>query len=51
MLGKYIVDFLAPALRFAVEVDGGYLARKSRAACPQECSARGVGLPRPASGG
>ena len=31
VLGRYIVDFLAPAARLVVEVDGGYHARRRHA--------------------
>ena len=31
VLGEYIVDFLAPAARVVVEVDGGYHAGRARA--------------------
>jgi very-short-patch-repair endonuclease len=31
VLGRYIADFLAPAVRVIVEVDGGYHARRERA--------------------
>jgi very-short-patch-repair endonuclease len=31
VIGPYIVDFLAPAARLVVEVDGAYHARRSRA--------------------
>ena len=30
LLGRYIVDFYAPAARLAVEVDGGYHAERRR---------------------
>jgi very-short-patch-repair endonuclease len=31
LLGRYITDFYAPAAHLAVEVDGGYHARRERA--------------------
>ena len=31
VLGRYIADFLAPAVKVIVEVDGGYHARRERA--------------------
>jgi very-short-patch-repair endonuclease len=31
VIGRYIVDFLAPKVSLVVEVDGGYHARRSRA--------------------
>jgi very-short-patch-repair endonuclease len=31
LCGRYIVDFLAPAARLVVEVDGGYHAKRQRA--------------------
>jgi very-short-patch-repair endonuclease len=31
IVGRYIVDFLAPAARLVVEVDGGYHASRARA--------------------
>jgi very-short-patch-repair endonuclease len=31
VIGPFIVDFLAPALRLVVEVDGGYHARRRKA--------------------
>ena len=31
LLGKYVVDFLAPAAKVVVEVDGGYHAQRAKA--------------------
>ncbi len=30
-IGKYIVDFLVPSLKFVIELDGGYHAKRGRA--------------------
>jgi very-short-patch-repair endonuclease len=37
LAGRFIVDFLAPAARLVVEVDGGYHSRRARA---DECRDR-----------
>ena len=41
--GRYIVDFLAPAARLVVEVDGGYHANRQRADARRDRGLRRLG--------
>jgi very-short-patch-repair endonuclease len=40
VIGRFIVDFLAPALRLVVEVDGGYHARREHADARRDAKLR-----------
>jgi very-short-patch-repair endonuclease len=42
-VGKFIVDFLAPKARLAVEVDGGYHARRVKADARRDEALRRLG--------
>jgi very-short-patch-repair endonuclease len=44
VLGEYIVDFLAPACRLVVEVDGAYHARRLRADARRDARLRVLGF-------
>jgi very-short-patch-repair endonuclease len=44
VLGEYIVDFLAPACRLVVEVDGPYHARRLRADARRDARLRALGF-------
>ncbi len=44
VLGEYIVDFLAPACRLVVEVDGAYHARRLRADARRDARLRALGF-------
>lgn len=43
VIGRFIVDFLAPELRLVVEVDGGYHAQRRRADERRDAKLRGWG--------
>jgi adenine-specific DNA-methyltransferase len=43
LLGRYIADFLAPAARLIVEVDGGYHASRVRADARRDETLRRAG--------
>jgi len=40
LLGKYVVDFLAPAVKVVVEVDGGYHAGRVKADAKRDAALR-----------
>jgi very-short-patch-repair endonuclease len=44
VLGEHIVDFLAPACRLVVEVDGPYHARRLRADARRDARLRALGF-------
>ncbi len=43
LLGKYVVDLLAPALKVVVEVDGAYHARRAKADARRDAALRKAG--------
>ena len=43
VIGAYIVDFAAPAVRLVVEVDGGYHAERRRADARRDCALAELG--------
>jgi crossover junction endodeoxyribonuclease RuvC len=43
LLGRFIADFLAPAQRLVVEIDGGYHAERARADARRDAALAGGG--------
>jgi very-short-patch-repair endonuclease len=43
LLGRYVVDFLAPGARVVVEVDGGYHAERAEADARRDAALRRAG--------
>ena len=43
LLGKYVADFLAPAVKVVVEVDGGYHAERVQADAQRDAALRRAG--------
>ncbi len=43
LLGKYVVDFLAPAAKVVVEVDGGYHAERVKADARRDAALQSAG--------